>query len=87
MYIDVGDAAKNRDILNHFEQHRLEIEGAFGGQLNWTPKEGVRACGIRYQIETGGREDRDKWDSIQTEMVDAMTRLHKALDPYIRGLE
>jgi len=87
LYIDVGDAAKNRDLLNRFEQHRLEIEGAFGGQLNWTPKEGVRACGIRYQIETGGREDRDKWDSIQTSMVDAMTRLHKALDPFIRRLD
>jgi alkylated DNA nucleotide flippase Atl1 len=86
LYIDVGDAAKNRDLLKQFEEHRSEIEKAFGGQLSWTAKEGVRACGIRYQIDTGGRDDRDKWDSIQTVMIDAMTRLHNALDPSVRRL-
>lgn len=87
LYVDLGDAAKNRDILKQLEQHRSEIEEAFGGQLSWTAKEGVRACGIRYQIDTGGREDREKWDRIQTVMIDAMTRLHKALDPFIRRLD
>ena len=87
MYIDVGDAAKNRELLRQFEEHRSEIEDVFGGQLSWTAKDGVRACGIRYQIETGGREDRDLWDTIQTVMIDAMTGLHKALDPFIRKVD
>jgi hypothetical protein len=89
LYIDAG---KNKDALNegmfkHFFKHKPEIEAAYGEGLDWQQLEGKQACRIAKCIEKGGLSDEDKWGEIQDAMIDAMTRLEKALRPYIDSLK
>lgn len=88
LYIDRGRGADetNTAIFNSLLAHREEIEAAYGGTLDWQPLEEKRACRIRERFEIGGYRDEDRWPDLQATMIDAMTRLERALRPHIDRL-
>jgi hypothetical protein len=89
LYIDRGkdSGTENEDIFDQLAQSKEEIEGAFGGPLDWQRLEGARACRIKKEIALGGYRDEQLWPEIQDAMIDAMIRLEKALRPHIKALK
>jgi len=90
LYIDGGkdSDAENRTIFDQLAAHREEIEKAFGGPLEWMRPEDSRFCRVRYVVNKGGyRDEQNKWPDIDDAMIDAMTRLEKALRPHIQKLQ
>lgn len=87
LYIDRGkdSGTENEDIFDQLAQSKEEIEGAFGGPLDWQRLEGARACRIKKEIALGGYRDEQLWPEIQDAMIDAMIRLEKALRPHIEA--
>jgi hypothetical protein len=84
---DEGDEA-NKQIFDQLQQHKGEIEAAFGESLSWQRLEGKRACRIAYTTTAGGyKSDEAKWPAIQDAMIEAMTRLEKALAPHLEKLK
>jgi len=91
LFIDRGaeeGKQANKRIFDRLQEHKGEIEGAFGGALSWQPLEGKRACRIAYATTAGGyRSDEPKWPEIQDSMIEAMMRLEKALIPHLAKLQ
>jgi len=89
LYIDRGKEKEDENI-NIFKQlvkEKEAIEESFGESLDWESLEAKRACRITKKIREGGYRDAEtKWPEIHLSMVDAMTRLEKALKPHISRL-
>ncbi len=87
LYIDRGDAVENKRIFDQLHARKDEIERAFNGPLSWERLDAKRACRIKHVIERGGyRSTESEWPAIQSEMVDAMSRLELALKPGLEAL-
>jgi hypothetical protein len=89
LYIDRGkeSGTENEDIFDQLAQSKEEIEGVFGGGLDWQRLEGARACRIKKQIDLGGYRDDPQWPEIQDAMIDTMARLEKAFKRHIKALK
>ena len=87
LYIARPDAAANKRIFDELESHKRKIEAAFGGELSWERLEGSKSSRISYPLLVGGSEgDEARWEMVQHAMIDAMSRLEKALRPFISRL-
>ena len=88
LYIDRGQGGEeeNQAIFNRLQAHKQQIEEAFGEALSWEPLKGKRACRIAWRSEAGGYRDDDNWQEIQDAMIDAMVRLHRAIQPEVDKL-
>jgi hypothetical protein len=79
---------ENRTILDQLKGHQTEIEQKFGGPLEWYQQEGVRLCRVIHEVKVGGyRDEEAKWPEIQDAIIDAMTRLERALRPYLQAIQ
>jgi len=88
LYIDRGDEAENERLFEQLHAQRSQIDQSFGGPLSWERLEGKRACRIQHVIDTGGyRSPESEWPTIQTAMVDAMTKLQHAVLPHLASLD
>jgi len=87
LYIARREARDNKRIFAELESHKHEIEAAFGGTLVWDRLEGSKSSRIAYPLLNGGSKgDEARWEMVQHAMIDAMTRLEKALRPFIDRL-
>lgn len=86
LYIDPvdGDASV---ILDRLQRHRVDIEGAFGGQLSWEPLEHRRASRIAaYSPDRASVLDRQAWPEYRGWAVKTIGDLRQAIGPYIKTL-
>ncbi len=75
--------AETDAVFNALSTHRHEIEAAFGGPLVWDAKEGNRSRKIGLDLEVGGWQDTELWDTAIDTTVDAMVRLEVAISPWV----
>jgi hypothetical protein len=84
VYLERPSAEENHALLRALEEHREEIEVAFGGSLDWDHREGRKRCSLGVVLEGGGyREPEERWVAIQDRMIDAMCRLEPAVRPHL----
>ena len=88
LYIDRGkeSAAENKSIFDSLRAHHVEIDDAFGGELEWDHVEGRQGCRIRHRIKAGGWQDEDAWQDVWMQTIDAMIRLEAALRDKLRKI-
>ncbi len=84
--IERADADANAAAFRLLLEKRAEIETAFGGELDWIEKEGVKTRRITaaLQIDT---TDNENIDTAITWQADAIQRLSKAITPYLSAIE
>jgi hypothetical protein len=90
LYIDRrGDSAEaTKVIFDRLFLHKEEVETVFGGQLAWLRLDHRRGCRITCRLPLGGWKNAESdWPRIQDAMIDAMTRLNKALVAHIESLK
>jgi len=88
LYIDTGDADKNKKIFDKLCERKEEIERDFGDKLEWQRLDTKRASRIAKTIEkTRGLENEDDWPTIQEKMIDTMIRFENALSKYLTQLK
>ncbi len=88
LYIDVGDQALNKTYFDRLLANRGDIEGAFGGPLDWERLDTKKGARIRHIMKTGGLADGEAaWPAIQGAMIAAMEKLVNATKPYIQKIE
>jgi len=84
--IDTGDKRKNKRLFDALRSRKGEVEDAFGAPLEWQRLDDARRSSIRCIVREGGlTTPEDKWPRIQAAMVEAMTRLAQALQPYLHS--
>lgn len=86
LYIDTGEGNKNKRIFDELYKKKQEIETDFGDQLDWQRLNDKRASRIEKIVENKGLMNAEDWAAIQDKMIDAMTRLEKALSRHIKQL-
>jgi hypothetical protein len=89
LYIDRGKDSEeeNKRIFDELFSHKKEIEATFGDTLEWQRLDDRRASRIRKKYSYAGLDDIDKWDQLQTDMIDGMIRLEAALKKYVNNLK
>ncbi len=83
LYIDTLDGGKNQRIFGTLFGKKETIEGTFGLPLEWDPKEGRRACGVRKTYAIGGYRDEDAWQAVYEELSQGMAKFETALKPHL----
>jgi len=83
LYIDFGDAAKNRSALDFLAIQKTQIEEGFGAPLEWQVLDSSRGCRVRFCVKGGYRTDPTQWQELHTELISRMISLEKALRPWI----
>ncbi len=73
----------NKCLFDALLARRQEIEGAFGGPLEWNRFDEKRASSIRCIIDEGGWRDEDRWPELQRLMAERMARLETAMRPVL----
>jgi len=84
--LGAGRDDDNLRVFNELKARQAEIEAVFGGPLEWQELPQSAGCQIRKVIPGGYRSPPEQWPEIQTQMVDAMIRLDKAMRPYVNKL-
>lgn len=90
LYIDRGKGAKaeNKRLFDLLYAQKEQVEKDFGGSLDWQRLDSKRACRIAFHLGAGGyRNEESDWPKIQDRMIDAMTRLEKALAQHVAALK
>lgn len=81
-----GKEKENIELFDQLTAKKDEIE--FEGDLEWDRSDGKQSCRIKKTYSSGGcLEEKKDWHSNQNEMIDAMSRLHKAFRPHIEELK
>jgi len=88
-YIDLGKGSEDRNVMafRALLQQKAEIEGAYGGALDWQELEDSRACRICELFEGGWRSAEAEWPSSQDHLINAMVRLEAAFRNPIRNIK
>ena len=80
LYIDRKDTSENKSIFDQLFLQREAIEQVFGRPLVWERLDHKRCCRIKVDIESGGyKTELPNLNKVQSELVEAMTRLEAAL--------
>ena len=80
LYIDTGKRDDNKRIFDQLFSQKDKIEAAFGEKLDWQRLDDKRASRISAHVNKRvGLRNEDKWDKLQEDMIEAMTRFEKAL--------
>lgn len=85
LYINDEYKEWNKEQFRFLYQHKDEIEDRFGGPLEWQLLPNRKASRIKYEISDYGVKDRERWNELQDQLIDAMIRLEKALRPIIQS--
>lgn len=88
LYIDRGKESEeeNKRIFDELVAHKKEIEGIFGGELDWERLDDRRASRIRKKYTYAALNNYEKWDQLQDDMISGMINLEKALKKHIANL-
>jgi len=86
LYIDTGDAARNKAIFDGLYERREAIEAAFGGPLEWERIMEKRASRIAvyYDASVTINAPPEDLERLRAWGVDALVRLYRALEQPVR---
>ena len=78
-------------IYHSLVRRRKQINEAFGGSLLWlrdarSPEQPLPYHAIAWTIACPGLHelDRESWSAVQSQMIDAMVRLERAVVPHLQ---
>jgi len=86
IYLDRGNKTENKFIFDILYKNKESIEQIFNDNLIWDASPNTRACYILKKYENIGLEDKENWPGFQSEMVDSMQKLIKAIDTHLDKL-
>jgi hypothetical protein len=86
LYIDTGDATRNKKIFDQLYNHKQKTETEFGESLLWDRIDEKRACRISKMVDNKGLYDKDNWSETIEKMVNTMINFEKIMSLEIKQL-
>ena len=87
LYIDQGDADRNKAIFDTLWRDREAIESDFGAALEWERLDERRASRVAFYREGGIEAPEAKLDEIRCWTVESLIRLKRVLGPRLAGVQ
>ncbi len=81
IYIDKGNYDLNKNIFDHLENNKEEIEKKFSTDLTWERLDDKRACRIKTEID-GSLYDKETWDDMIKFMIKNMITFENTFKEY-----
>lgn len=81
-----GEKAANKARFDWLQERQEELEGLYGGALDWHRCDNLIRSDLAQELEGGYRDDPEQWPTIQDRMIEAMVRLDKAVRSYVDRL-
>lgn len=83
IYTEFKAYDRNRKLFSIFENHRLEIETAYGKSLTWVSQDGVRACRIYDKLEGVSITNEEDWDAMVSFHANKAKALLTIVQPFL----
>ena len=83
MMADAQSILGNNGNISIFENHRLEIETAYGKSLTWVSQDGVRACRIYDKLEGVSITNEEDWDAMVSFHANKAKALLTIVQPFL----
>jgi hypothetical protein len=84
LYIDVGDAAKNKHLFDWLQQQQPTIQPQFTATLQWERLDTRRASRIALYRDGAIFNDVSTLEAIEQWCIDSLLQLRKVFDPYLK---
>jgi hypothetical protein len=85
LYIDIGEADRNEQILEELMKDRPAIERDFGEPLEWERLDERRACRIACYRSGSIEDPSEKLEEMQSWAVDRLLRFKRVFGPRLRN--
>ena len=84
LFINMGDAAENKQLFDALFAHQAEIESRFGAPISWRRLDGKKTCRISSALELGGWGDDATWPTCIPATLERLQRFSDALGPFVK---
>jgi hypothetical protein len=84
IYLDTGDAERNKQIFDKLHSRKEQLEEKFGERLEWQRLDDRKACRIAYFLPKTGLQDAEEWAKLQDQMIEKMSCLRQAFQSEIK---
>jgi hypothetical protein len=84
LYVDGYSPQGNNAYVDTLARHRSEIEGQFGGPLEWEASPDKKHAKVWATSKLGGYRDQDRWPEVQKSMLASFSRLRDACLPHLK---
>lgn len=84
LHVERGE--RTDSVFRYLQSHRAEIEQVYGRPLHWRERRERKSLQAQEIIEGGFLSPEESWPSIHEKLVDAMSRLDKAIRPLLQKL-
>ncbi len=81
--ISKSSKKENKKIFDKLCLHKKEIEKMFGGKLQWERMPDKKSAQIIKRFTYSGLGDKEKWGTLQNDMINGMDAIAKAFKEYI----
>lgn len=84
LYIDFGDAEKNKMLFDRLSEQKEDIHHSFGGDLEWEPMDEKRACRITAYRDGSIDATKEELAQIKDWHIETLVKMKKTLTPFIK---
>ncbi len=77
LYIDVGEADRNKQLFDTLATNKDDIQRAFGKPLEWQRLDEKRGCRIRHVFSSSGLSNQERWPELQQHMLETMVSFQR----------
>ena len=83
LYIDTGEQKRNKQIFDHLDAHKDEIESALGDSLSWERLTDKRASRIALYMAGSITDDQEELAHLRRWAVDSMIAFYTAIKEHL----
>jgi hypothetical protein len=80
-------ADENKLLFDTLKTHQVEIEKAFGNNLNWERRDDQKSCKVSYSLQGINYFMKENWEEIITFLIENINKLENATRPYLTQLK
>lgn len=78
IYFNRGSKEENKDLFDYMLNMKVEIETAFGNQLQWQRMNDNVTCSIKFELNGVNYFEKSDWDRMIAFLIDASVKMEKA---------
>lgn len=83
LWINRGPQEENKEIFDHFYDHRGEIELSFGDELDWERLDEGKGSRVGYTLEDVSVYIEEDWNKMISFMTEEMIKFEKSLKIFV----